>query len=283
MIVGPTASGKSALAVKLAKKYNGEIISADSRQVYKGLDIGTGKITKKEMAGVPHHLLDVASPKRTFTVSHYQRLAQQKITEIIKRGRVPIIVGGTGFYIEAALGNVNVPPVRPNLKLRKELEQLTVEQLFKKLKQLDRERAETIDAKNPRRLIRAIEIATALGHVPNPKPQPLPYSVIKIGIKIPLPELKLKIHNRLKKRLNQGLIKEVKNLHEKTGLSWKRLESFGLEYRYVAQYLQKQTTKSQMVDQLETAIWHYAKRQLTWFKRDKNIKWATADFLGKID
>ncbi len=292
VIVGPTASGKSALAVRLAKKYHGEIISADSRQVYKGLDIGTGKITKKEMAGIPHHLLDVANPKRTFTVNHYQKLAQQKIKRIIKRGRLPIIVGGTGFYIDAALGIMMVPPVPPNLPLRNRLNLLTTVKLLRQLQRLDPERAKTIDAKNPRRLIRAIEIAAALGRVPPLKPRPLPYEVIKIGIQVPLPALKLKINNRLNKRLKQGLIKEVKNLHEKTGLSWKRLESFGLEYRYVARFLKAEDHNFFPQEQLETAIWHYAKRQMTWFKRDKSINWVTesdgavkitADFLRKID
>lgn len=290
VVAGPTASGKSALAVRLAKKYDGEIISADSRQVYKGLDIGTGKITKKEMAGVPHHLLDVASPKRTFTVNHYQKLAQQKIKQIIKRGRLPIIVGGTGFYIDAALGTISVPPVPPNPPLRKRLNLLTTVELLRRLEKLDPDRAKTIDAKNPRRLIRAIEIAMALGRVPKRQPQPLPYPVIKIGIKVPWPELKLKIHDRLTKRLKQGLIKEVKKLHEKTGLSWQRLESFGLEYRYVAKLLQEQSSNFRVASEpanrwvkrekiatlrqeLERAIWHYAKRQLTWFKRDKTINW----------
>src|SRR3989344_8669425 len=175
VILGPTATGKSALAVKLAKKlarhkwggFNGaEIISADSRQIYKGLDIGTGKITEKEMAGVPHHLLDVVTPKRRFTVVEYQTLAREKIAEIFSRGHLPIICGGTGFYISALVDGTVLPDVPPNPKLRAHLKKETSETLFNMLLKLDPRRAKTIDPKNSRRLIRAIEIVKALGKVP---------------------------------------------------------------------------------------------------------------------
>ncbi|MCC6290472.1 tRNA (adenosine(37)-N6)-dimethylallyltransferase MiaA [Candidatus Nomurabacteria bacterium] len=159
VIVGPTASGKSALAVQLAKKFDGEIISADSRQVYRGLDIGSGKITEKEKRGIPHHLLDIASPKRIFTVARYQKLAKQKIAEIIGRGKLPIICGGTGFYIQAIVDDLALPKVKPDSRLRKSLAQKTVPELFKMLQKLDSNRARKIDRNNPRRLIRAIEIA----------------------------------------------------------------------------------------------------------------------------
>ena len=144
-VVGPTASGKSELAVKLAKKFNGEIISADSRQVYKRLNIGSGKITKKEMSGIPHHLLDVASPKRTFTAAEYQKLGKEKIRKILSGGKLPIICGGTGFYIDSLLYDYKLPPVKPNQKLRRELEKQSAEKLFSKLLSLDPERAATID------------------------------------------------------------------------------------------------------------------------------------------
>ena len=166
VILGPTASGKSDMAVKLAKRFNGEVVSADSRQVYKGLDIGTGKITKKEMQGVKHHLLDVANPKKQFTASDFVDLTSGLIRQIVNRRKVPIICGGTGFYIDALLGDKQIPEVPPNLKLRKELEKKSVEKLFEILKKLDPERAKNIDAKNPRRLIRAIEICKVLGRVP---------------------------------------------------------------------------------------------------------------------
>ena len=152
VVVGPTSSGKSALAVRLAKKFNGEIISADSRQVYKGLDIGSGKITKREMRDIPHHLLDVASPRRKFTVAQYQKFARLAMQDIISRGKVPIICGGTGFYIDALLGRVTIPSVSPNTKLRVKLEKLSTEKLGEKLKILDPKRFTDIDQNNRPRL-----------------------------------------------------------------------------------------------------------------------------------
>src|SRR3989344_5936444 len=190
VILGPTASGKSDLAVILAKKYNGEVISADSRQVYKGLDIGTGKITKGEMRGVRHHLLDVANPRKQFTASDFVRLTNLTVVKIVNENKLPIICGGTGFYIDAILGDKQIPEVPPNDKLRKELEKKSTEELFKMLKKLDPERAENIDSKNPRRLVRAIEICNKLGKVPslqnlNSKSEIInKFEVLKIGIKI---------------------------------------------------------------------------------------------------
>ncbi|MDP2967519.1 MAG: tRNA (adenosine(37)-N6)-dimethylallyltransferase MiaA, partial [bacterium] len=158
VILGPTASGKSELAVRLAKKFNGEVISADSRQVYKGMDIGTGKITKKEMQNIPHHLLNVTSPKRRFTVAQYRKLALKAIDKIFKKGKIPILCGGTGFYIQAVVDGIVIPEVKPDWRLRSNLEQLSTEELFNRLKKLDPKRAKTIDKKNRRRLIRALEI-----------------------------------------------------------------------------------------------------------------------------
>jgi len=304
VIVGPTASGKSDLAVKLAKKFsarggpafgwNGvEIISADSRQVYKGLDIGTGKITKKEMQGVPHHLLDVASPKRVFTAAQYKRLAQKATEEIWGRGKLPILVGGTGFYVDALLGDTTIPEVPPNKKLRTSLGEHTVQELFKKLKKLDLRRAKNIDPKNRRRLIRAIEIATQLGKVPRIKKGKNKYEILKIGIKISDKILQKRILDRLLARLpvpkpgakagiKQGMIAEAKRLHEK-GLSLRRMEELGLEYRYLARYLQRKLSREEMIEQLNTAIWQYAKRQKTWFKRDKGIRWFKPSEYKKME
>mgnify|MGYP003394200103 FL=1 len=273
VVVGPTASGKSDLAVALARKFNGEIISADSRQVYRGLNIGSGKITKREMKGVPHHMLDVANPKNVYTVSQYQKAAQKIVRYIERKRKLPIICGGTGFYIDSLLSGTSLPPVPPNKALRKKLLKKPVAQLYKMLKKLDPRRAKEIDRHNPARLIRAIEIAKALGKVPKLNIQPSVFNVLKIGIRPENEELKKRIHERLLKRVRQGMIKEVGNLH-KDGVSWKRLESFGLEYRFVAQYLQGKISKPE-IEQLETAIRQYAKRQLTWFKRDKEIQWFT--------
>ena len=285
VILGPTASGKTDISIKLAKKFNGEIVSADSRQVYKALNIGSGKVTKKEMKGVPHHLLDVASPKRKFTVAQFQKLALKKIQQIQKRGDIPFLVGGSGFYIQSVVDGLIIPEVKPNWKLREKLERKSKAELFLMLKKLDSKRAESIDKNNPRRLIRAIEIVMATGK-PIPKirrRQTSPdFDILQIGIKKSPSELKKLIKKRLDKRLRIGMIVEVENLH-KNGLSWKRLEELGLEYRYVAQYLQKKpsfdTTQDlsayqEMIDKIQIESEHFTKRQMTWFKRDKKIHWV---------
>lgn len=278
IIMGPTASGKSDIAVALAYKFNGEIISADSRQVYKGLNIGTGKITQKEMRGIKHYLLDVASPKNRFTVSDFVRLADKAIVEISNKGKLPIICGGTGFYIDALLGEKQIPEVPPNSKLREKLENKPAEELFTILKRLDPQRAETIDAKNPRRLVRAIEICKALGKVPKYEMRSARYKAYKIGIKIPDEELKKRINKRIEKWFKQGLMKEVKTLHKK-GLSWKRMREIGLEYKLVAKYYtipkkpRGTLDTSTLKENMRVETWRYAKRQITWFKKDKNIFW----------
>ncbi|MCH8987141.1 tRNA (adenosine(37)-N6)-dimethylallyltransferase MiaA [Patescibacteria group bacterium] len=276
VVVGPTASGKSDLGVQLAKKFNGEIISADSRQVYKGLDIGSGKITKKEMMGVPHHLLDVALPRRTFTVSQYQKLAAKAIDSIHKRGKLPLLVGGSPFYVYAFIDGLAIPEVKPNAKFRKELEKLSVDKLYKKLQKLDPQRARTIESKNPRRLIRALEIIHSSGK-PVPKLEyHSPYDTLMIGIKKSPEELKILIAKRLEKRLKQGMIAEVKKLHDPPagrGVSWKRLEEFGLEYTYIAQYLQNKISKQEMANSIQKQSERFARRQMTWFKKDPRIHW----------
>lgn len=288
VILGQTAMGKSKLAVFLAKKFNGEIISADSRQIYKGLDIGSGKITKKEMLGVPHRLLDIANPKRQFSVAQYKKLADKAITNIYNKNvghsvsnKLPIVVGGTGFYIQAIVDNLILPNVKPNYKLRKSLEKKSAKELFKTLKKLDKNRAEEIEKDNPRRLIRAIEIVEVLGKVPKLKKNSK-YSVLQIGLKLTDEELKEKIHQRLFARIKKGMVLEVKKLRGQ-GLSWKRLESLGLEYKYLALFLQNKINKTEMLEGLETEIWHFAKRQMRWFKRDGRIKWFKPSEVKNIE
>jgi tRNA dimethylallyltransferase len=277
VIVGPTASGKSDLAVKVARKIGGEVISADSRQVYRGLDVGSGKITEREMHGVPHHLLDVASPTRTFTVTQYQRLALRALKQIIARGNTPIITGGTALYIDALLYNYKFPNIKPDLKLRKKLESQSVTELFAQLSKLDPARAATIDKHNPRRLIRALEIVIGSGApVPELKKES-PYDVVKIGISISQEELANNIHTRLAKRLKGGkLTKEVRGLIT-SGVSFKRLDDFGLEYRWVTRYLHMLISKEEMIAAIEKESLQYAKRQMTWWKRDKDIVWGTKE------
>jgi tRNA dimethylallyltransferase len=270
VILGPTASGKTALSILLAQAIDGEVISADSRQVYRGLDVGTGKVTKKEMANVPHHLLDVINPKKTYSASDFVRDGRKAISDITSRGKTPIIAGGTGFYIDALIGTVALTEVPPNAVLRKKLAGYSLKQLQATLQKLDPKRYATIDEKNPVRLVRAIEIASALGKVPTTKGKKR-YDVLSIGIAVPHKKLKEKIHTRLFARI-QGIEKEVKKLHGQ-GLSWKRMEELGLEYRYMARYLQKKISREEMVEQLEKEIVNYAKRQTTWFKRNTETVW----------
>lgn len=290
VIVGPTSSGKTDLSIKLAlqlknvggrpsaKFLEGEVVSADSRQVYKRMDIGTGKITKKEMRGIPHHLLDVVFPNTRFTVSQYQRKAKKAIKEIQKRNKLPLLVGGTGFYIDAVVDGLIIPPVKPDWELRKKLEEKTAQELFKKLKKLDPKRAKNIDQFNKRRLIRALEIVLkSKKPVPSLKIKPIDSDVLFLGIKKDSKELKKLIKKRLLKRLRQGMIAEVKKLHNPPigrGVSWKRLEEFGLEYRYISLHLQNKITKEEMIEKLTKEIEHYAKRQMTWFKKDSRIHWV---------
>lgn len=271
VIVGPTASGKSDLAVHLAKKFKGEIISADSRQVYNGLNIGTGKITKKKMQGIPHHLLDVADPKKQFSASQYKDLGSRVLEKIINKNKLPIVVGGTGFYIDILSCSINFPDVAPNQKLRKELAKKDIEELLKLLKGKDPIRAKEVDQNNKVRIIRAIEIAEVLGSVPKLKPSDSPHEFIYVGLLPEKVDLDKRIYERLIKRL-PGIILEVKNL-QKNGMSWKRMHELGLEYRYVSQYVQRKLSKDEMIEKLYREIRHYAKRQMTWFKRNKSIKW----------
>jgi len=308
VILGPTASGKSALAVKIARKYNGEIISADSRQVYRGMDIGTGKISrdtvhslwftvysnKKEPIkqksinskletshyysnGIRHHLLDIASPKKQFTVDDFKRLGQKAIAGISKHGKLPIICGGTGLYIDSLLYDIAIPHIPPDKKLRIKLEKLTTRELFDKLLILDPERAKSIDRHNPRRLIRALEIVMTTGK-PIPRLQfpvyglPSKFDVLWVGINPGKEKLVLNIEKRLDSRLKAGMINEVKKLH-KSGINWRHLESFGLEYKWLAMFLQKKITRREMREGLLHDIIRYSKRQMTWFKRNSSVHW----------
>lgn len=266
VIVGPTASGKSHLAIVLARKYNGEIISADSRQVYRGMDIGTDKVSKREQRLVKHHLLDIASPKKIYTVHHFQRDARKAIRSIQQRGKLPILCGGTGFWIEAVLSDMTLPQVAPNKRWRTKLACLTTPQLYAKLKKLDPTRARTIDRHNPVRLIRALEIIMTTKKPVPPLKTATNYTPLIFGIRLPAHTLRARIDSRLKKRLAHGIIAEVKQLI-KAGVPPKRLIELGLEYRSITQYLNGSISKKELKQQLMQAIHNYAKRQMTWFRR----------------
>ncbi|WKZ27429.1 MAG: tRNA (adenosine(37)-N6)-dimethylallyltransferase MiaA [Candidatus Paceibacterota bacterium] len=275
VIAGPTASGKSDLAIRLARALNGEIISADSRQVYKGMDIGTGKVTKREQKLARHWLIDVASPTRQYTVAHFVRNATKAIRDITKRGKVPIICGGTGFWIDALVYGTSIPDVKPDAKLRAKLQKLSTSQLFSKLQKLDPTRAQSIDPKNPVRLIRALEIVMKTGKPVPQQSATTPYHVLYLCVSRNAEELRARIEKRLDARLRQGMIAEVQKLHTQ-GVSWKKLESFGLEYRWVARFLQKKIAR----DEMRTALLHdiiaYSKRQLTWWRRNGDVRWVKA-------
>ena len=272
VVCGPTATGKSDKAVELALQHNGEIISADSRQVYKGLDLGSGKITSEEMRGVPHHLLDVADPKEVFSVEDFIKLGEQAIQHILSKNKLPIICGGTGFYIDALIYGNHFPEVPANTELRKELEELPLEVLQNKLQELDPERYTTIDIHNPVRLVRAIEIATALGCVP-PVTQEQKYDIEFIYLDFPKEVLVERITARLYKRLEQGMLEEAKTLHSQ-GVSYERMKQLGLEYRYMAMHLLGEITHTEMCDFIILKSTQYAKRQRVWFKKYTNIQKA---------
>lgn len=334
VVVGPTASGKSEFAIKLAKKYNGEIISADSQQVYKGLDIGTGKVpgtwrrvslvvgrwslakdkrlkTKDRYIfvykNIAHHCIDFVSPKRQYTVADFKRDGERALQDILARGKTPIICGGTGQYVDALLMDQALPEVPPNLKLRTKLEKKTTTELFTELKKKDPARAASIDPHNPRRLIRALEIIAATGKPVPPLPSPglgrarearlawersktIAGTTLDLEIHYlnpPREVLYKRIEKRLKGWLKQGLLEEIKKLHNPPaggGVTWKRIEQFGLEYKHIAQYLRsgpplfqggarggEKSTRNFLNSPLYTeslkSIKNYAKRQQTWFKK----------------
>ncbi|HEY0964373.1 MAG TPA: tRNA (adenosine(37)-N6)-dimethylallyltransferase MiaA [Candidatus Paceibacterota bacterium] len=280
-VVGPTASGKTDLSLAIAKEFSGEIISADSRQVYRGMDVGTGKISKEEMQGIPHHLMDIANPMKIYTGADFKRDAAAAIVDITNRGNVPIVTGGTFFYLDLLREKMAAAPVEPNEDFRNSLAHFKDEELYEELKKKDPARAETIDPFNRHRLIRALEIIDALGSVPPNTTVETPYDWLIIGIDVPTESLHQKIHDRLHKRLSAGMIEEVEQLHGE-GITWERFEDLGLEYRYIARYLAKKLTYEEMVTELETKIRHYAKRQMTWLKKDEDIEWFSPEKLEVI-
>jgi tRNA dimethylallyltransferase len=271
-IVGPTASGKTGLSIDIAERFSGEVISADSRQVYRGLDIGSGKVTEAEMRGIPHHLIDIAPLDTIYTATDFKRDATDAITAILDRQHLPIIAGGTFFYLDQLRGTAASAPVAPNDALRSSLELRTTEELYEELLSKDKERAESIDPYNRRRLIRALEIVATLGTVPQAPVTESPYEWLMIGLEWPKEALYARIHERLLARLEQGMVAEVQGLLEQ-GVTHERLQGLGLEYRYVSEHLAGALTYDDMVTTLEIKIRQFAKRQLTWLKRDATIEW----------
>lgn len=282
VIVGATASGKTGLAIELAKRFSGEVISADSRQVYKGLDIGTEKATHEEMRGIPHHLIDIINPQETYTAADFVQDAQTAVADITARGNLPIIAGGTFFYVETLLGAKTLPEVPPNEKLREKLVEKTDVELLALIEEHDPVRARNIDPHNRRRLVRALEIIEAKGAVPTPAgATDSPYDALIIGIDVPKETLRERIANRLDATLAKGLIEETQALLE-SGVPRERLNEIGLEYRVVLDYFDGKITEPTIREKLVAKVWQYAKRQRTYLKKMGNIRWYTRDELEKM-
>ncbi|HMN19457.1 MAG TPA: tRNA (adenosine(37)-N6)-dimethylallyltransferase MiaA [Candidatus Moranbacteria bacterium] len=282
ILTGPTASGKSALAIRLAKEIDGEIISADSRQIFRGLNIGSGKVAgvfdmeKKVFLSekIPHHLIDIADPMQDFNVSHFLKSATAAIEEISGRGKIPIICGGSVFWINSLAEGVKLPQVPPNPKLRAELSSQTAADLFKTLQKLDLRRAAAIDNRNKVRLVRAIEIATALGEVPKPLKtnRSTNATFLKLALDIPKEQLQAKIRKRVSCWLKEGLIEETQSLLAK-GVSAEWLKGIGLEYRQTVFYLEGKLSLLELQEKIYYDNIHYAKRQLTWLRKEKELLW----------
>ena len=275
VVLGPTASGKSGLGIHLARRFNGEIVSADSRQVYRCLDIGTAKVTPEEQALVPHHLLDVADPREIYTVSRFQHAAIAAIDDILARGKRPFLVGGSPHYIQAVVDHLDIPRIEPQPELRARLESLPLDDLLAQLETLDPASAAAIDRHNRRRVIRALEVCLVSG-----KPfseqrgmaHPL-YRSLLLGISWPRDALYARIDARVDERMRQGMVQEVRDLLAQ-GISHERLDSLGLEYRYISRLLcGEYASEAEMVQRLKYAIHDFTRRQLTWFRRDTRITW----------
>ncbi len=270
-IVGTNASGKSALGIELAKLYDADIVSADSRQVYKGLDLGSGKVTEEEMQGVRHYLIDVAQPNDFFSLAHYQRLAYDAIDEIHSKGRKAFLVGGTGLYVNAVADGYDLGDVAPDPAIRRSIEQKTIDELIDLIKQNDPDKLKTLDLKNKRRLERAAEIALAPGG--KRKENAPRYDTLLLGVTYPRDELYERIKIRLDRRLEQGMIDEVVALRE-AGATDEFLYKLGLEYRYILMYLRGEfETYEDFYEKLFMEIRHLAKEQMTWFRKRRDITW----------
>lgn len=267
-VVGTTASGKSDFGVELAKKYGGEIISADSRQVFRGLDLGSGKITPEEMQGVPHHLLDVREPNEFFSMADFQAMAYEAIDDILRRGRLPLLVGGTGLYVDSVAEGYLLSGEAPDLAYRAHLETFETPALYQMLLQVMPDT--DVDPKNRNRVMRLLERIHA-GDDLTPRKEAR-YDVLKLGMTFPRPELCRRIDERLIRRLDAGMAEEIQRLLD-SGATPEFLDGLGLEYRYVYRYVAGLLTREEMLDELSWAIKRFAKRQMIWFRRDASILW----------
>lgn len=276
-VVGPTASGKTNLAIDLAKEFNGEVVSADSTQVYREISVGTGKVSRDEMNGIPHHLLDVASVRRKFSVTRFQRKAYESIDSIHTRKHLPILAGGTPLYVYSIIDGTYFPNVKPDPLFRDRMSKRPTEELLDELIEKDPQRAETVDSNNKRRIIRALEIIHATGQpVPKKKSKPLPYPFLMIGIQRTKAELQENIQKRIERWMDGSLLKEMKTLHD-MGVSSSRITELGFEYQIADRLLQKEITENQAREEFLKENLDLARRQMLWLKKDPRIYWISTN------
>lgn len=282
-IVGPTAAGKTALSIQLALALDGEIVSADSRQIYRGMDIGTAKASPAERALVPHHLLDLVSPAEALSVAEYQRLAYAAIADIHRRGRLPFLVGGTGQYVRAVIGGWSIPAVPPQPELRAELEAFAKAEgaaaLHARLAALDPVAAARIDYRNIRRVIRALEVCTVTGRPISElqRKSPPPYRVFQLGVTRPRHELYARIDARVDQMIAQGLVAEVEALAA-AGFGWDLPAMTGLGYRQIGQYLRGEISLAEAIARIKKETRRFVRQQYNWFRLDDpSIHWINPD------
>lgn len=277
-VVGPTAVGKSEVALTLAERFDGEIVSADSRQIYRGMNIGTAKPTLEERARVPHHLIDVTDPDRPLTLAEYQRMAYAAIDEIHRRGRLPFLVGGTGLYVWAVVEGWQIPPAPPSPELRRALEERAQREgpqaLYEELLRLDPEAASFIDPRNVRRVIRALEVCYQTGKPfsSQRRKNPPPYRTLLIGLTRPRAELYRRIDERIDRMIAQGLVEEVRQLAER--YPWDLPAMTGLGYRQIGAYLRGEIPLEEAIRQIQSATRDFVHHQYNWFRlSDPRIQW----------
>lgn len=285
VLTGPTAVGKTKLSISLAKALNGEIISADSMQVYKYMDIGSAKITEKEMDGVPHHLIDVLSPFEEFHIVRFQELAKKAMEDIYNRGKTPVFVGGTGFYIQAITKDIDFTEGEEDKQYREELSRLAAEKgnefLHEMLREVDKKSAEEIHANNVKRVIRALEFYKENGfpisqHNEEQKQNETPYNLAYFVLNAPRDLLYERIDRRVDEMMENGLVKEVQKLKD-MGCRREMTSMQGLGYKEILSFLDGEIPLDKAVRILKRDTRHFAKRQLTWFRRESNVVWVDKD------
>ena len=285
VIVGPTASGKTSASISVAKKLNGEIISADSMQIYREMNIGTAKVTKEEADGIKHYLVDIVNPDEVFNVTKYKELAEAAIEEILSKGKMPIIVGGTGLYVSTLINGIEFAEVGEDVEYRKQMtalaEEKGAEYLLEELRKVDPDAADAIDMNNIRRVIRALEIFKLTGKTKTQldieSRKEVKYDYRVYGIDTPREELYNRINLRVDKMFEEGLLEEVKYVNEKYKLSSTAIQ--GLGYKEVIEYIDGKVSFDEMTEKLKMETRRYAKRQLTWFRREEKVKWCSLEMI----